>query len=151
MGSCAQYIHDQTRKAMPIRKWKVSAGIRFCRQCPKCGSRVGPWLKPGHLEELGKEVHPRNVPFSAPKKPFRGEGNSKAKKYAAYLRSSAWKRRRDAALERDNWECFSCGEIADQADHITYERFGNERLSDIRASCGDCNQQARQDRIGGGL
>ncbi len=153
MSSCSQFVHDQTRKALPIKKWKSTAGIVFRRQCPKCQKAVGPKLRPTDLEEFGKIIHPRAVPWSEAKKPFQGQGNVKKKTYKAYLRTSVWKRKRDAVLERDQWMCFGCGEIADQVDHIVYPEpgeLGTESLDTLRASCGDCNQQARQDRIGGG-
>lgn len=129
-----------------IRKFKRGRIVFFGIQCPDCLKLVGPKLKPDEPEGL---IHPKDVPLAEVKRPFQGEGNSKRKKYAAYLRSAAWKRRQSDVLERDDHTCRHCGGIANGADHLTYENFGHEPLEDLVASCNDCNQQARQDRIGG--
>lgn len=141
MASC---FHEQTGT---IRRFQVGRVSYFGIQCPDCLRLVGPKLSPSELDEGEGQILPGDVPRADKKRSFQGPGNAKKRKYSAYLRTSKWKAKRDECLQAANWECWNCGEVADQADHITYERFGDELQSDLRASCGDCNQQARQDRI----
>lgn len=61
--------------------------------------------------------------------------------YQRYLRSPEWRKRRRAALERDRHACQWCGcRYRLQVHHLTYERFGNERLEDLVTLCDDCHK-----------
>jgi len=142
--------HCFHEKPGSIRKFKLGGITYFGVQCEDCLRIVGPKLSPTELEGPEGKIHPKDVSWAEKKKPFQGKGNVKKRTLQAYYRSSIWKRKRDQVLERDQWICFGCGEIADQVDHITYpEELGTETLDTLRASCGDCNQEARQQRIGG--
>ena len=51
---------------------------------------------------------------------------------AAYLQSDEWKALRQLVLERDNHQCVVSGATTQlEVHHITYERLGAERLSDL--------------------
>ena len=58
-----------------------------------------------------------------------------------YLRSSAWKARRRAALTRAEQKCQDCGRggPALHVHHLTYKRWGREEPSDLRALCSKCH------------
>lgn len=65
---------------------------------------------------------------------------SRPTSYAEYLRSDAWKRRRDAALVRAGFRCQVCnrkGQI--DVHHRTYERIGDELPIDLVALCRRCH------------
>jgi uncharacterized protein YlaI len=58
----------------------------------------------------------------------------------AYLQTSAWKIRRDAAVLRDGGRCVICNSKDDlQVHHRTYERLGNELPQDLTTLCGECH------------
>ncbi len=60
--------------------------------------------------------------------------------YFAYLQSSAWQHKRHGALERANGRC-SCGAIAAEIHHNTYERLGDEADDDLEAKCEVCHRR----------
>lgn len=64
--------------------------------------------------------------------------------YAAYLRTDAWKRRRERHLRWAGHRCQVCnapsGEAVLHVHHRTYERRGAESASDLIVLCGDCHK-----------
>lgn len=66
--------------------------------------------------------------------------------YEQYLLSEKWQRRRRAVLERSRGQCEWCCErpIA-EIHHLTYERLGDEKLSDLAGLCSDCHTWAHSD------
>jgi 5-methylcytosine-specific restriction endonuclease McrA len=85
--------------------------------------------------------------YPIPKPPYDEDANdSRARTgpwwdwYNGYLRSDEWEARRQAVLERADWRCEDCNaELATHAHHHTYERVGEERLSDLEALCPSCH------------
>lgn len=71
----------------------------------------------------------------------RSKTNSKRRKYRAYLQSSSWKALRQRVLIRDGFECL-CGAPATEVHHLSYERFGSERLEDLVSICKECHSQS---------
>jgi hypothetical protein len=87
----------------------------------------------------------------------------RAKKFAAYLSSSAWKKLRKLRFEADGFRCTAIVPFVSTAalnaiymdrcmwsdwtrtgkglvcDHLTYARFGHENLDDLRTLCRFCN------------
>lgn len=60
--------------------------------------------------------------------------------YHAYLASDAWQRKRRAVLRRAGYRCERCGWAGPlDIHHLTYARFGNEELSDLKALCRECH------------
>jgi 5-methylcytosine-specific restriction endonuclease McrA len=96
----------------------------------------------------------RSTPLRPSLKPIprytalRPVGPAKAKrdaKYKKYMASAAWKKKRDAVIARAAGNCERCGTpFADQGvttcHHVTYVRFGHERLTDLIAICWACNE-----------
>ncbi len=132
-----------------IRKFKRGRIVFFGIQCPDCLKLVGPKLMPDELEGPEGLIHPKDVPLAEVKRPFQGEGNSKRRKYAAYLRSAEWKRRRGLVLERDGYTCQKdgCVEIASDVHHLNYDNFGHEKLSDLESLCKDCHRVETESRF----
>lgn len=62
--------------------------------------------------------------------------------YNRYLRSEAWRSRRAKVLKRANGICEKCQKNrAVQVHHLTYDRVGRERLSDLQALCATCHNK----------
>lgn len=65
--------------------------------------------------------------------------------YRVYLRSPAWKRRREKALLRAHHQCQICkrrfrfGRGGELEVHLTYERVGREIDSDLTVLCRECH------------
>ena len=62
-----------------------------------------------------------------------------SQEYLDYLKSPQWKEKRKKVLARDKWTCQRCGGRGSDVHHITYERFGRERLSDLETLCRECH------------
>jgi 5-methylcytosine-specific restriction endonuclease McrA len=69
-------------------------------------------------------------------------------KYEGYLRSKKWQAKRTAKLFHANHTCEKCGyssltspvEIPLDVHHKTYERLGDELMSDLSVLCRHCHQ-----------
>src|SRR4051812_29396088 len=56
--------------------------------------------------------------------------------YRAYLKSPNWNVHKSAALARHGRKCQACGSrINLDVHHVTYQRFGDEDLDDLRVLC----------------
>lgn len=61
-------------------------------------------------------------------------------RYKAYLRSPEWKALRRRVFARDDRKCQRCGTRKRLvAHHLTYVRFGHERLADLLTLCSGCH------------
>lgn len=69
------------------------------------------------------------------------DGVSRASRYAEYLRSPAWRCKRDAILLRAAHICEvgNCNGPAEEVHHLTYERLYREEPSDLIAICRQCH------------
>lgn len=65
-------------------------------------------------------------------------------KYQEYLKSGEWKYLRDKKLKQANYTCDGCGEQyrALEVHHLTYERIGEELLTDLVVFCPQCHKKA---------
>lgn len=63
--------------------------------------------------------------------------------YVRYLRSCAWQHIRQQVMQRANYRCERCGCMTAyfEIHHMTYERLGRERLTDLLALCKECHKQ----------
>jgi 5-methylcytosine-specific restriction endonuclease McrA len=62
--------------------------------------------------------------------------------YALYLESSRWAILRDEARERFDNRCAICySEEEIEVHHRTYDRLGDEWVSDLVPLCADCHQK----------
>jgi len=56
--------------------------------------------------------------------------------YLGYIKSSAWYAKRDLKLRKSGYRCWWCGTSYNlEVHHLTYERLGRERLSDLMVLC----------------
>lgn len=61
--------------------------------------------------------------------------------YHAYLQSPEWQAKRVLALDRAGGRCQLCNRATRlHVHHRTYERLGNEDLSDLTVLCADCHE-----------
>jgi 5-methylcytosine-specific restriction endonuclease McrA len=75
---------------------------------------------------------------------------SKRKQYRRYLESEAWGAKRRLALQAAGYSCASCQHHAVRGlhvHHLTYERFGNERLEDLQVLCEPCHVKLHGGRV----
>jgi 5-methylcytosine-specific restriction endonuclease McrA len=74
-----------------------------------------------------------------------------------YWKSNAWKQLRAAALRRDDYRCGDCkrqrgdedprlkrGRTQLEVHHVTYDRYGSERLEDLQTLCAACHSVRHQ-------
>ena len=66
--------------------------------------------------------------------------------YKNYLKSPAWKVKRDAVEQRDGGQCV-CGDQATEVHHKTYDNIGKEPLSDLVALCEECHERVHKPYI----
>lgn len=59
--------------------------------------------------------------------------------YGRYRASREWALKRQAVLRRSGGLCERCLARATQIHHTTYERIGEERLTDLMAVCAPCH------------
>lgn len=60
--------------------------------------------------------------------------------YLTYIKSSAWRTRRQRALARAGYRCQVCSKSARlQVHHNTYENLGRERDADLTVLCWECH------------
>lgn len=67
--------------------------------------------------------------------------------YEKYLRSPEWAAKKEAVWKRDKGTCQRCGRKYVYGDltrfhthHLTYERVGDEYLSDLQLLCEHCHE-----------
>lgn len=65
--------------------------------------------------------------------------------YNAYLRTPAWREKREQAFARWGRLC-PCGEPATDVDHLTYRRLGNELPRDLLPLCRPCHAKVTKAR-----
>ena len=130
-----------------LRVRRGLAGKLVQRQCLLCRDGIGDAIA---YSAFPLDQALKLKPWIATKQP-----NSKRREYQSYLQSAEWKAKRALVLDRDGYLCQPCArhglEVeATEAAHLTYDRFGEELLSDLEANCSTCNQAERLGRIGGG-
>jgi len=63
-------------------------------------------------------------------------------KYQSYLQSDDWQRKRTRVLQQRGAKCEVCGiKHRLQVHHLTYDRLGNELLSDLKVLCWACHER----------
>lgn len=68
-------------------------------------------------------------------------------RYSKYLRTAAWGERRRRVLSRAKGLCERCRvRPASHVHHLTYQRLGNEPLSDLLALCWQCHNEEHPHR-----
>jgi 5-methylcytosine-specific restriction endonuclease McrA len=126
------------------RKKAVGGGSVFRLQCQSCGDSVG---GPVSLQKVNSLGDPRKVKLWNTRLAHQPNPTARRREYLARFKRADWRKLRRLVLERDHYTCQECSAAATEAHHLTYERFGAERLTDLAASCRDCNLREREERI----
>jgi 5-methylcytosine-specific restriction endonuclease McrA len=141
-----------THESVAVRAQQDSAGrALLARQCLDCGARTSEWLS----KSEAPEAPPWDYTLPASKlKSFvtRTQQEINAKHEAAerewrrfyedYLRSPAWRERRDHVMKRAGGMCEGCAIApATEVHHRTYVRLAREMLFDLAALCDDCHHE----------
>lgn len=68
----------------------------------------------------------------------------KRERYLEYLNSKEWKNKKSKVINRAKAFCEGCGETNKplEVHHLTYDRIGDELLTDLVAFCPDCHSKA---------
>lgn len=67
--------------------------------------------------------------------------------YDIYLNSGKWQLIRKQKIEASGSKCTNCGSIKNlEVHHKTYDRLGNEELSDLSVLCRECHHLAHTSR-----
>ena len=74
-------------------------------------------------------------------RPHLGNMFMSAKDKQLYMRSDQWKSLKSQVLTIQNNQCKLCGSSYDlHLHHLTYERLGDEKMSDLAVLCSQCHQ-----------
>lgn len=145
-------------------RWRTqSNGVRQAwRQCLRCFQTVGSAVKhadapsdaPSFDEQKRNEFQGKiSAEYSRRWQEqqaerdaqFNREREQRRQVYWEYLQSIEWRRKREAVLERDNYQCKAqlpdCTGRASQAHHLTYERIFDEPLFDLISVCRSCHER----------
>ncbi|MBZ9650863.1 HNH endonuclease [Psychroflexus montanilacus] len=135
-------------------------GQRFIyEQCENCGGRIKtPPLSFKKFEFkisglfdinlINKYHENRNIELEElrTQKKMYDLNNSRYALYHIYLASEEWKEKRELVLKRDNNLCQKCKkEDAEDVHHLTYENFGNEKLTELISVCRKCHIEIHKD------
>jgi len=68
--------------------------------------------------------------------------------YLAYIKSERWQQKRRWTLSLANGVCQECGmrDAPLEVHHLTYERLGNERPTDLVVVCRECHKKLDAER-----
>ena len=137
MSRCPPHPEDRIELR---KKPRVGGGSVFIHQCLACGDVVG-------RVPLERVPDPRIVKHFDSRLYHQPQLTARRREFVARFKRADWKRLRLLVLERDHYTCRGCQDMATEVHHLTYERFGAELLTDLAASCFDCNQREREQRI----
>jgi hypothetical protein len=127
----------------------------FFRHCEHCGLKLSSAIahdKVGNVSHLtAADMENRSEAYTRARKERRDKIVSDAAdraqggnrdSYADYLRSDAWKRRRDKILKRAGGLCEGClTNSAHEVHHLTYAHKGNEFAFELVALCPPCHSR----------
>jgi len=148
-------MHDCKHEFTEIRFRNRSVGM-IGRQCVECGRRVGGWIKHSEIGDLSgiqdwiEEGHtgPANDSSVELVDPSGSSSFVDREKYAAYLASDLWTRRRNKVMDRCGGVCEGCmTNKATDVHHLTYRHVYNEFAFELVALCRSCHERAHD--IGG--
>lgn len=128
-------------------------------QCQDCGKLVGQYKSASLASPETLDADPEMLPqYEREREAKRGAIYQKhvrlqrrgwdnfKERYRAYLKSEAWRRKRQKVIDKAKGVCEGCGERpATQVHHINYDRVGHELLIDLAALCGACHSSCHPD------
>jgi 5-methylcytosine-specific restriction endonuclease McrA len=102
-------------------------------------------------DEAAAKLKPRRKQAKAKAKPSRKRRRRKKKTshldYREYIASPAWKCKRAEAIKHHGSKCNICGGKSYlQVHHLTYERLGREKMTDLEVLCRFCHGLEHEDK-----
>lgn len=69
--------------------------------------------------------------------------------YNEYIKSNEWDKKRRERLSHDGYTCQQCGATGQPLDvhHLTYDRLGDERISDLVSLCRPCHKAEHSTKV----
>lgn len=147
---------DCPHGAYELRRRTYANGVvHFVYQCIWCGAAGRSIKKEVAISELGgapeaafddsigeaywaQQRERRNAEWEAGRQARQDE-------YDAYLRSPAWRRKRERRLAMDRWQCQArldcCTATATEVHHLTYQHRGEEPLFELVSVCDPCHRR----------
>lgn len=122
----------------PCQQWHEELLMANCEcGCFACG-RTGPKSK----EPLGPKIVSHIEPSQLYEPLEWRLAELESMPYLEYLRTPEWKERRRVLISRRDSRCEQCTRTsALHIHHLTYERRGRERDSDLRVLCARCHRK----------
>lgn len=67
---------------------------------------------------------------------------ARRRQYEDYINSRAWQENRRQAFRHYGRKCQQCGrsDLVLNVHHLTYQRFGHEKMRDLKILCDDCHK-----------
>ncbi len=130
--------------ATRILRFKIDSRGRYMYiyQCGTCHFRIEPWLKKSCLD--GQRATPFDVQAESEAKQRHYEARRREwrSRYEQHLRSDKWREICRLVKRRDRGICQECLEsVGEHVHHLTYERMGDELLSDLVLLCRGCHEE----------
>lgn len=74
---------------------------------------------------------------------------TKPPEYDKYIKSAQWRNISDLMKKLAGHRCANCRQVSAtlEVHHLTYERFGSERMSDLVVLCKPCHEVADKKRV----
>lgn len=152
-GAICAYCSD-TRSE--LRRRKIANGsIQYVEQCLGCGrTRCSPVKaslirKPETLPDWDDELAGEFDKYSTFESQQQREREHSAwlAEHDVYLRTPAWRTRRQAVLTRARGKCEGCGiNDATQVHHLSYDHWKEEFLWELVAICNVCHDRVHPDK-----
>lgn len=125
-----------------VLRFKISAAgqYMYIYQCVECHIRVGTWLKKSCLDGQRATPFDAKAESEARQRIYEERRQEWRSRYENHLRSDKWRELCRRVKERDRGICQECGGAGVHVHHLTYERMGDELLSDLVLLCRDCHE-----------
>lgn len=152
--------HHENTSPFRVRVANGSVQVRKC--CVDCGDRLGtalpqkdkawvaslPWQPDEHAAtyKSRRDAEWRSILLDIAKRQYAERGRL-TKGYSDYIRSDAWRAKRELVLKRCGGICEGCGvNKAIEVHHATYYHLFNEFLFELLGLCHSCHERITAER-----
>ncbi len=149
VNECKSCNHDGITNTQTMRALKCSNGsLQYKLQCNRCGLATSNPVKQELLagEQVEAWRHDISLRLHEEREAAQqAELADMRTRYAAYLKTPEWARKRAQVMQRANNTCEGCGTSrAHQVHHKTYEHIGEEFLWELVAVCMQCHERLHE-------
>lgn len=152
----------QHPRITPYRVQVANGSMQVRNCCVECGDRVGtalsqkdkawvaslPWQPEEHAEtyKSRRNAERQAILLDLARRQYAERGRF-TKSYTEYLRSDAWKTKRELVLVRCGGVCEGCGlKQAVEVHHTSYQHLFNEFLFELLGLCHPCHERITAER-----